>query len=112
MPDTATAAQDDLPDCPRCTHPMVRLRTFEELSPSDASFEGLNWLAWYGWYLFDITIIIFCAILCWTSGLLGLAAGRLRTRRRQARLNRIRRCVLPRHPDSLICASCLRVIKR
>jgi hypothetical protein len=112
MPDAATAARNDLPDCPRCTHPMVRLRTFEELSPSDASFDGLSWLAWYEWYLFDITIIIFWAFLCWIAGLLGLAAGRLRSRRRQARLNWIRRRILTRHPDSLICASCLRVIKR
>ena len=112
MSDQAPASPPNLKECPRCTHPMVRLRTFEELSPSDASFEELSWLVWYEWYLFDITIIIFWAILCWIAGLLGLAAGRLRTRRRRARLNRIRRCVLPRHPDSLICASCLRVIKR
>jgi hypothetical protein len=108
MADQAPGPPLDLKECPRCTHPMVCLRTFEELSPSDASFEGLNWLAWYGWYLFDI----FWAILCWIAVLLGLAAGTLRSLRRQARLNWIRRRILTRHPDSLICASCLHVIKR
>jgi hypothetical protein len=102
----------DLKECPRCTHPMVRLSTFEELSPSDTAFEGLGWLAEVGWYLMDITLILFWILACWIAGLLGLAAGRLRTRRRQTRLNQIRRRILPRHPESLICANCLRVIKR
>jgi hypothetical protein len=112
MPDAVITAFNDLPDCPRCSHPMVRLGSFEELSPSDASSAELSWLAEYGWYLIDITIVIVVVIVCWIASLLGLAAGSLRSLRRQARLNRIRRRILPRHPDSLICASCLRVIKR
>jgi hypothetical protein len=90
---------------------MVRLSAFKELSASDASSDIPERLGWY-WWFFDLFVIFLWVVVVFFAFHVGQAGGAVRTRKRSARLKWIRRRVLPRHPDSLICANCLSVVKR
>ncbi len=100
-------------DCPRCDYPMVPLKSFRAVSPTEAfgpdfgdmmgGLAGVGWEAVRYWLTLP-AILLFMAV--------GAVAARIRYRFLRTRLNRLRDRVLPHHPDSRICANCFHVVRR
>jgi hypothetical protein len=102
---------------------MVLLRNFTAMSPSDgalasspgdltdAARSGQTWLD-IVWNVGDLLSGLLTAAMVAIAGAIGSTGSGLHAALRRRRLRRIRRRILPRHPDSLICANCLHVVPR
>lgn len=93
---------DEWVECPRCRYPMLPLRSYEiEKVAEYPSIEadGVTFLLW-GWMVFVGQIVYH-----FLAGLFTFEA-------RKKKLVQVKRDILPRFPNSLVCPKCLNTVTR